>query len=374
MARIAAEKDHSVSQLHTGALEMREQSGTSKETGIQQIAIIGAGAIGSALGALLHRAGQNVLLIGRPAHVAAIRQDGLQVDGKMGNFTVKLEATERLNSRPDIALLTVKTQDVTDALKANLTFLTDVPVVTFQNGVRSDELAASLLSRKQILSAVVLMHVTYLSPGKVTMVFPGKLVLGRPFGPRDGQLEKVSQILNQAVSTRMSDNIQGAHWLKLIVNLNNALPAITNRTMSQVYENGFLRDLAVGLMREGLRVINRANIRLESLPNFSVGLTRLMSWIPPGLAGRIAANKVRRLTTLWPLLGSTLQSIQRGRPSEIDYLNGEIVELGKVYGEAAPLNTKIVDFVHQVEHTGQFLSPEEIRRAFEKEEGLTHVD
>ena len=364
MARIAAEKDHSVSQLHTGALEMREQSGTSKETGIQQIAIIGAGAIGSALGALLHRAGQNVLLIGRPAHVAAIRQDGLQVDGKMGNFTVKLEATERLNSRPDIALLTVKTQDVTDALKANFTFLTDVPVVTFQNGVRSDELAASLLSRKQILSAVVLMHVTYLSPGKVTMVFPGKLVLGRPFGPRDGQLEKVVQILNQAVSTRRSDNIQGAHWLKLIVNLNNALPAITNYTMSQVYENGFLRDLAVGLMREGLRVINRANIRLESLPNFSVGLTRLMSWMPPGPAGRIAAKKVRRLTTLWPLLGSTLQSIQRGRPSEIDYLNGEIVGLGKTYGETTPLNTKIVNLVHQVERTGQFLSPEEIRRAF----------
>ena len=346
---------------------MREQGGTSRETGIRRIAIIGAGAIGSALGALLNRANQNILLVARPAHVAAIRQDGLRVDGEMGNFAVTVEATERLNLRPDLALLTVKTQDVMDALKANHTFLNNVPVVTFQNGVRSDELAASLLSRKQILSAVVLMHVTYLSPGKVTMVYPGKLVLGRPFGPRDGQLEKVAQILNQAVSTRVTDNIQGAHWLKLIVNLNNALPAITNYTMSQVYENGFLRDLAVGLMREGLRVINRAKIRLKSLPDFSVCLTKLMSWMPPGLAGRIAARKVRRLTTLWPLLGSTLQSIQRGRPSEIDYLNGEIVGLGKAYGEATPLNTKMVDLVHQVEHTGQFFSVGEVRRAFERQ-------
>jgi 2-dehydropantoate 2-reductase len=352
---------------------MRDQGETSRATSIRRIAIIGAGAIGSTLGALLHRAGQNVLLIGRPAHVAAIRQDGLQVDGKMGNFIVTIEATERLNFRPDLALLTVKTQDVADALKANFTFLTDVPVVTFQNGVWSDELAASLLSQKQILSAVVLMHVTYLSPGKVTVVYPGKLVLGRPFGPRDGQLEEVAQILNQAVSTRLTDNIQGAHWLKLIVNLNNALPAITNYTMSQVYGNGCLRDLAVGLMREGLCVINRAKIRLESLPNFSVGLTKLMSWMPPGIAGRIAAKKVRRLTTLWPLLGSTLQSVQRGRPSEIDYLNGEIVELGKTYGEATPLNTKIMDLVHQVEHTRQFLSVEEIHRAFEKAKILTHV-
>ena len=343
------------------------QGGTSKEIGIRRIAIIGAGAIGSTLGALLHRTGQNVLLIGRPAHVSAIRQDGLRVDGKMGNFTVTVEAAERLNFRPDLALLTVKTQDVLDSVKANSAFLTDVPVVTFQNGVRSDELAASLLSREQIFSAVVLMHATYLLPGKVTVVYPGKLVLGCPFGPRNSQFEEVAQILNQAVSTRMTDNIQGAHWLKLIVNLNNALPAITNYTMSQVYENGCLRDLAVGLMREGLRVINRAKIRLESLPEFSVGLTRLMSWMPPGLAGRIAARKVRRLTTLWPLLGSTLQSIQRGRPSEIDYLNGEIVGLGKAYGEATPLNTKMVDFVHQVEHTGQFLSEEEVRRAFERQ-------
>jgi 2-dehydropantoate 2-reductase len=134
--------------------------------------------------------------------------------------------------------------------------------------------------------------------------------------------------------------------------------------MSQVYADAYLRHLAIGLMREGLRVIDRAKIRLESLPEVSVGLTRLINWMPLGIAGRIAAAKVRRLTTEWPLWGSTLQSIQRGRPTEIDYLNGEIEELGKRHGEATPLNTKIVDLVHQVERTGQFLSVEEIRQVF----------
>jgi 2-dehydropantoate 2-reductase len=336
---------------------------TLKDRGIRRIAVIGAGAVGSALGALLHRAGQNVVLIARPAHIAAIRQDGLRVDGDTGNFIAPVEATETLNFRP-VALLTVKTQDVVAAVKANQAFLNDVPVVTFQNGIRSDELVASILPREQILSAVVLMHVTYLLPGKVTVVYQGKLILGRPFGPRDSKLEDVAHILNQAVPTRVTDNIQGAHWLKLIVNLNNALPAITNFTMSQVYANTSLRNLAIGLMREGLRVIDRANIRLESLPEVSVGLTRLINWMPSGIAGRIAAAKVRRLTTVWPLWGSTLQSIQRGRPTEIDYLNGEIMELGKRYGEITPLNTKMVELVHQVERTGQFLSVEEIRQAF----------
>lgn len=337
---------------------------TLKDRGIRRIAVIGAGAVGSALGALLHRAGQSVVLIARPAHTAAIRQDGIRVNGDTGDFIAAVEATETLDFRPELALLTVKTQDVVAAVKANQTFLSDVQVVTFQNGVRSDELVASILPREQILSAVVLMHVTYLLPGKVTVVYQGKLILGRPFGPRDSKLEDVAHILNQAVPTRVTDNIQGAHWLKLIVNLNNALPAITNFTMSQVYANTSLRNLAVGLMREGLRVIDRANIRLESLPEVSVGLTRLINWMPSGIAGRIAAAKVRRLTTVWPLWGSTLQSIQRARPTEIDYLNGEIMELGKRYGVVTPLNTKMVELVHQVERTGQFLSVEEIRQAF----------
>jgi len=309
---------------------------TLKEGISRRIAVIGAGAVGSALGALLHRAGENAVLIARPAHIAAIRQHGLRVDGDTGNFIAPVEAAETLNFRPDLALLTVKTQDVIAAVKANQAFLMDVPVVTFQNGIRSDELVAGILPREQILSAVVLMHVTYSLPGKVIVVYRGKLILGRPYGLRDSKLEEVAHILNQIVPTRVTDNIQGAHWLKLIVNLNNALPAITNLTMSQVYADKTLRNLAVGLMREGLRVIDRGNIRLESLLEVSIGLTKLINWMPSGIAGRIAAAKVRRLTTVWPLWGSTLQSIQRGRPTEIDYLNGEIMELGKRYGEDTP--------------------------------------
>jgi 2-dehydropantoate 2-reductase len=216
-------------------LKMTGKVETSKEHAIRRIAVIGAGAVGSALGALLHRVGQNLVLIARPAHIVAIRQHGLQVDGDMGDSIAPIEVAETLNFRPDLALLTVKTQDVIAAVKANQAFLNDVSIVTFQNGIRSDELVANMLPREQIFSAVVLMHVTYLLPGKVTVVYQGKLMLGRPFGPRDSKLEDVAQILNQAAPTLVTDNIQGAHWLKLLVNLNNALPAITNFTMSQVY-------------------------------------------------------------------------------------------------------------------------------------------
>jgi ketopantoate reductase len=204
-----------------------------------RIAIIGAGAIGSSLGGLLRRAGHDVTLVGRSAHVNAIRDRGLHVDGVLGSFTVNVAAAESLGFRPDFAFLTVKTQDVAAAAQANAAVLHDVSIVTFQNGVRSDEL------------------------------------------------------------------------------VRDALP---------------------------------------SLPDMPVLLARLMRLLPIPLAGRVAAAKIQRMESRWPLLGSTLQSLQRRRPTEIDYLNGEVVRLGEQMGHPTPVNRTIVELVRRVERTGRFLS------------------
>ncbi len=328
-----------------------------------RIAIIGAGAVGSVFGALLDRAGQDVTLIARPAHVAAMRRQGLRVDGYLGSFTAPVAAAEVLDFRPDLALLAVKTQDVLGALRGNLAFLAGVPLVTLQNGVRSDELAASLLPAQQIVGGVVSTLAIYLNPGSVTLGYPGPLVIGRPGGPRDAQVEAVAGVLGQAVPTRVTDNVRGARWLKLIVNLNNALPAATNLAMTEVYADPFLRRLAVMMMREGLRVAARAGILLESLPDVSVTLARLVSVLPVGVAANVAGAKARRFAAGQPLLGSTLQSLRRGRPTEIDYLNGEVVRLGQELGVPTPLNASVVGLVHRVEETGRFWEAAEVGRA-----------
>ncbi len=286
------------------------------------------------------------------------------MEGYAGEHQVKIPAAERLDFKPDLVLLAVKTQDVVGALRENLPWLTDVPVVTLQNGVRSDDLAADLLPQDRIISAVVLLHANYLAPGSVTLMYEGGLIVGRPFGPRDPLLEQVVELLNQATPTRISDNIRGAHWLKLITNLNNALPALIDGTFHQVYADPFLASLAIRIMREGLNASKKAGIRLESLPDVSVGLTRLVNFLPVKLAARVAAARVDRMKTPWPLLGSTLQSLRRKRPTEIDYLNGEVVELGKKTGVPTPLNAKIVELVHQVEQTGTFFNADEVRRKF----------
>jgi 2-dehydropantoate 2-reductase len=327
-----------------------------------RIAIIGAGAIGSILGALLDRAGYGVTLIGRTKHVKAIRNNGLKIKGLSGSFTAHVAASERLNFRPDLALLTVKTQDVLSALQSNIDFLTDVPCLTFQNGIQSDKLVVSQIPSRQIISVVVMINASYLAPGEVTLAYLGGLVIGRPFGPRDEAVEHVAQILNKAVPTSVSDNIIGAHWLKLIVNLNNALPAITNHSLSQVYADSYLSNLAIRLMREGMHVAKQSGIQLESLPGASVASARLIALLPVSIAANIFAVKTRRMEKEWPLVNSTLQSILRNSPTEIEYLNGEIVRLGNQFGIPTPLNAKIVELVHQVERTRKFFSADDVRQ------------
>ena len=333
---------------------------------MSQIAIIGAGAIGSTIGGLLSRAGQEVTLIGRSAHLKAIAENGLVLNGALGTLTVPLKTAPVLDYRPDFAFLTVKTQDVLSALEANLPFLDSAPLVTFQNGVQSDELVATRLPRNQIISVVVNMGATYLSPGMVTVSYTGSLIVGRPFGPPDNVLENLASILRAAIPTRVSGNVLGAHWLKLIVNLNNAFPAITNWTIPQVYADPYLRQLSIRAMREGLQVVNRAGIKLESLADVSVSNIQMIAMLPIPLASLFLASNTRRLKNEWPLLGSTLQSLRRGRPTEIDYLNGEIVRVGRQHNTPTPLNAAIVEMVHQVERTGQYWPVDAIRAAIQK--------
>jgi len=326
-----------------------------------RIAIIGAGAIGSVLGALLSRAGHEVTLIGRSRHVDTIKRDGLHVDGAFGSFVVPVDAAPALDFQPDFAFLTVKTQDVLAAVQANMPFLNETTVVTFQNGVRSDELVATLLPRTQIVSTVVAFNASYLTPGTVTALYPGSLVIGRPFGSVDAGVETIAAMLGRVLATRVSTNIVGAHWLKLIVNLNNALSALTNMTLRQLYAEPYLRHLAVRVMREGAHVVKKVGIRLASLPDVSTTLIRVLTSLPVPLAAVLLAIKARQVERERPLLVSTLQSLRRGRPTEIDYLNGEVVRVGQQRNVPTPVNASIVDMVHQTEQTGQFWTVDRIR-------------
>jgi 2-dehydropantoate 2-reductase len=329
-----------------------------------RIAVIGAGAVGSALGSLLWRAGEDVVLVGRAAHVAAIRAAGLSVEGVLGGFNATPHAEERLSARPELALLTVKTQDVVAALRENRAFLQDVPIVVLQNGLRGEELAATVVPEAQLVSGVVVLHAQYLVAGHVVLMQAEGLLVGRLNGANDEIVERVRTVLDKAVPTSATPNIRGARWTKLIVNLNNALPALCDASFKELYRDRFLRSLAVGLMREGLAVAQRLGIRLESLPGTSVPLVRLVAYLPAALAGAVAARKAAGIETHWPLKGSTWQSVARAKPTEIEYLNGEIVRLGRELQVPTPLNERVVALVQRVAAGRRHLDARQIEQAF----------
>jgi 2-dehydropantoate 2-reductase len=330
-----------------------------------RVAIIGAGAIGSVIGGLLARAHEDVTLIGRRPHVDVVNRNGLRIDGALGAIQVRVRAAERLDFRPDLALLTVKTQGVAATAREIHPYVVGVPVVTMQNGVRSDELVADVLGMDDILSCVVLFGATFLEPGSVTYSTQGKLVLGVPFGAFEERARTVATTLGKAVPTHLTANIAGAHWTKLIINENNALPAVTGLSIQDVNRQPALRSLSVLMMREAAATIAAAGIKLASLPGVPATALRAMLRLPLPAASRLLGLLSRSLGTT-PALGSTLQSVKRGEKTEIDYLNGEVVALGQRTGTPAPYNAAVVKLVHEVEATGTFLTTEEVTTAVKR--------
>jgi 2-dehydropantoate 2-reductase len=336
---------------------------------MRKVAIVGAGAVGSTIGALLDRAREQVYLIGRTEHVRAIKaQRGLLMDGIKGEYRARIRAAEALDFRPDMVLLTVKTQDVAPTLDAIRPYIEDVPVLTMQNGVRSDELAAGVIGREYLLSSVLRLTCTYLEPGRVTYLEQGGLVIGPPFPECKVRVDDFRNMLTKVIPTTLSSNIRGARWSKLIFNLNNAIPAVTGMDMRHILTDPAIARLSILLMKEGLNVARAAGIALEPLPDTPAVLLRLIGLMPAGIAGRLVGmgfrKNLKRMADA-PFYGSTLQSIKRGKRTEIDFLNGEIVAFGQQTGIPAPYNERIVAMVHEVEQTGRFLPPHEMQRRLE---------
>ena len=327
-----------------------------------RIAIIGAGAIGSVIGGLLCKAGEDVTLIGRKSHVDAINHNGLILEGQSGKSVIRVKAAENLDFKPDLALLTVKSQDVASSIRKVQLFLSGIQVVTMQNGVQSDDQVAGLLGKENIISSVVVFHGQFLESGKVSYSMPFSetaILIGEPFGNEGTRLQTLSALFNKAISTDISEDIRAAHWTKLLWNLQTAIPAITGLSYQDNYQYQKVRELAVNLSKEGFNVIKAAGIKtgdIQGLPMEPI-VTMARESLPT------ASSLLKKITESLgevPVLGSTWQSIKRGKNTEVDYLNGEIVTLGKRTEIPTPFNSLTVELVHQVETDGKFLTIDEL--------------
>jgi len=324
-----------------------------------KIAVLGAGAIGSLAAGYLKHAGEDVILVGHADAVSAISKNGLVISGARGDFNIRIAASEALLEKPDLAILTVKTQDIEEILRANADFLGNSLILTTQNGIQADAIASRLILKENIISSIVMFAATYLEPGKVVHNFDRSWIIGRPFSSNDDKVVMLRDVLTKAFYIVISEDIKGMKYLKVFVNSNNCLPAILGLSMQEAFSDIDVCKISLSIWKEGLAITDKAGLQLTSLPEFPAeNIVRLTS-LPIEQAATIFSGIMTSLSKE-PLYGSILQSIKRQRKSEIDYLNGEFVRLARENGLSAPLNEKLIDMVHTVERTERFFTKEQL--------------
>ena len=319
--------------------------------------------IGSVVAGYLKKAGVDVTLVGRRKQIEEISRHGLRIHGVRGDETIALKVIPKLDKEYDLVIFTVKTQDLEEAYQQNHEFLEHAWVMTSQNGVQGDNILAMHFEREKVISSIVMFGATYTQTGEVTFNFEGDWILGKPFTPVDPFVHEVAGHLNKAFSVVVSPDIMGMKWLKLFINFNNCIPALIGKSMQETFRDLDFCKLSILLLREGFAVVQQANIELVSLPQFPAERISGLANMPIDQAAGIM-NKTLTTLSKEPLYGSVLQSIKRKKTSEIDFINGEVVVLAKNLRMNADLNRKVVDLVHRVENSGQFLAVDEVKKAF----------
>jgi 2-dehydropantoate 2-reductase len=319
-----------------------------------KIAVIGAGAIGGVTGARMTAAGWNVTIVCR--HESAVRRggrEGFHIFGVGGEKTIRVKAVREiadLPEPPDIVFLSTKANDAMTAAESLRPRLSaGATVVSLQNGI-CEEALARIVGAERIVGCVVAWGATFHGPGEMEITSPGEFVIGRLDGRTDPRLETIAEMLSSTAPTRLSDNIYGELYSKLIVNACiNSLGAIAGVSLGRLLAEKQARELFIAVMAEAMAVARAMGLMVPpggggklDYNRFLSGTGILSDW-RRHLTIRIIGYKYRRIRS------SSLQSLERGRPTEVDFLNGYICRKGKKLGVLTPVNDTLVNMIHEIE-------------------------
>ncbi len=313
-----------------------------------KILIAGAGAIGSVVGAMLHAAGHRVTLLGRRAHLDAIARDGLHITGLLGTHTIRgmtlVDDPARLDGRFDLVLCTVKPYDTTAIAAAISDRLADDGViVSMQNGLGNIEALAASFGLERVLGGRVIFGSEISRPGAAHItVFADPVAIG-PVPSLHGELSpglearaaQIARLIDSAgIATVSCADIMPVIWTKLLYNVAlNPLGALFELSYGELAADPDLRAIMDDVIAEAFAVARTLAIALPFADDREYHDTFYGKLIP--------ATKTHRPTMLYDLKN-------RGR-TDVDALNGKIVELAEVNGLTAPVNRTLVREVHAAE-------------------------
>ncbi|TCK37003.1 ketopantoate reductase [Paraburkholderia sp. BL8N3] len=302
-----------------------------------KIAILGAGALGCAIGAALTEAGHETWLLNRSvAHVEAMRREGLRVDDANGSRHVMVRATTRADEAGavDLVVVLVKSFHTDSAMRGALELIgPDTQVLSLQNGLGHEDVLAGIVGRERVLAGKTYVGGVMRAAGHIQSGVAGKATY---IGELDGQLTPrvlaIADAFNAAgLATTVSDNIVGTMWDKLLVNVaTGALTGVTGLTYGQLYDEPLLKTTALAAVAEAMTVARAAGVKL--------------SMTDPEEAWTLAAEGLSPAFKT-----SMLQSLEKGSVTEIDFINGSVVRWGQRHGVPTPVNATLTACVKGIE-------------------------
>jgi 2-dehydropantoate 2-reductase len=298
-----------------------------------RIAVVGAGAVGGYFGGRFARAGAPAVFVGRRHFADAVNSKGLVLDKSQGLERIRVSATAEMSAVRDCSLILfcVKANDTRETANQLAPFLRpDATVVCLQNGVdNADQVRAA--ANVVVLPAAVYVAVSMPEPGRVKHLARGDLIIG----PRSKITTELTKLFIRAgIPCRISDNIEGELWVKLLRNCAlNAISALGHVRYGEIAQNADAKQLMKQIIDEVLAVAQAAGIALPGIGDPESGMAAAME-----LATQMA-----------DALSSTAQDLDRGRSTEIDALNGYIARLGTKLGIPTPVNHALFTLVKLAE-------------------------
>lgn len=319
-----------------------------------RIAVIGAGAIGGVTGAFLARAGWDPEIVCKhPETVDRGIGEGFYIRGRRGEDRIRVRAVRRigdLSGSKDVVLLATKATDCVAAAKELLPLLNaDAVVVSLQNGI-CEEALSKVLGRDRVIGCVVVWGATLHGPGQMEVTSDGEFVIGSLDNPGNGRLETLRQMLDSVMPTRISDNVMGELYSKLIINsCINSLGVIAGVRLGKLLARRKIRSLFIEIMGEAVAVADAMGIRVAPGGGGKLDYYRFLSGA--GLLARTRRHLVIRAIGFKyrRIRSSSLQSLERGRQTEIDFLNGYICDQGRKTGVETPVNDAVVKMIKAIE-------------------------
>jgi len=299
--------------------------------------VLGAGALGCAIGGVLAEAGCAVTLVTRnAAHVSAINRDGLRLveDGRERSVAVRA-ATECSALEPmDVVIVLVKSFHTRQAIESARAIIGPSTVVlSLQNGLGHEDVLAEVVGRDKVMAGKTYVGGVLLAPGRVLVGTAGKETL---IGEIDGSMSPRAfairdEFCRAGLSTTLSENIVGTMWDKLLVNVSTgALSGITRLTYGELYKLPEVEACALAAVDEAMAVAKACGIVLATRePRHA--------WLKAA-EGLPADFKT-----------SMLQSLEKGSITEIDFINGAVVRWGQRCGVPTPINQTLVAGIKGIE-------------------------